>query len=270
GLGCVTLDDVAEPPLPADDWVRVGTTLSGVCGSDLAAVTAHDSFTLEPFGAYPFTFGHENVGRVIEAGPAASEWKPGDAVIVNPMLACAQRGIEPPCAACSRGEYGLCRNTTGGAVGTGPMIGYNPAVGGGWARSFLAHRSQLHRADGLADEVAVLADPLVSALRPVLLHPPADDDVVLVLGAGTIGALTVLALRRIGWEGPIAVLGRYDFQLALAERAGATHLLRSRDEAYRWAAQLPGATSYKPTLAPRFVEGGPSLVYDTVGTASSV
>lgn len=269
-LGCVTLDDVAEAALPGEDWVRVETALSGVCGSDLAAVTAHDSFTLEPFGAYPFTFGHENVGRVVETGSGVADWTVGDGVIVNPMLACVQRGTVPGCAACERGEYGLCRNTTGGALGTGPMIGYNPAVGGGWSRSFVAHRSQLFRADGMADEIAVLADPLASALRPVLMHPPAEDDTVLVIGAGTIGALTVRSLRAIGWSGPIAVLGRYDFQLELAERAGAELLFRSRDEVYRWAAGLPGARAYRPTLAPRFVEGGPSLVYDTVGTASSV
>ena len=174
GLGCVTLDDVAPPVLPGEDWVRVETALSGVCGSDLSAVTAHDSFTLEPFGAYPFTFGHENVGRVVEAGSAAGgDWPTGTRVIVNPMLACTQRGIDPACAACARGEYGLCRNTTGGDLGTGPMIGYCPTVGGGWSRTFVAHRTQLHAADGLDDEVAVLADPLASALRPVLLHPPA-------------------------------------------------------------------------------------------------
>jgi L-iditol 2-dehydrogenase len=271
GLGCVTLDDIAPPALPGEDWVRVETALSGVCGSDLSAVTAHDSFTLEPFGAFPFTFGHENVGRVVEAGSAAGRaWAVGARVIVNPMLACAQRGIEPACAACARGEYGLCRNTTGGALGTGPMIGYCPTVGGGWSRTFVAHRTQLHAAGDLEDGVAVLADPLASALRPVLLQPPLADDVVLVIGAGTIGALTIRALRRTGWTGTIAVLGRYDFQLALAERAGADVRLRSRDEAFRWAAGLPDARAYKPTLAPRFVEGGPSLVYDTVGSASSL
>jgi threonine dehydrogenase-like Zn-dependent dehydrogenase len=267
-LGCVAFDEVPEPPLPGPDWVRIETSLSGICGSDLAAVTAHDSFTLEPFGAFPFTFGHENVGRIVEAGADVEGWEMGERVIVNAMLACAQRGLEP-CAACARGEYGLCRNTTGGALGTGPMIGYHPAVGGGWARSFLAHRSQLHRAGALTDEVAVLTDPLASALRPVLLHPPAEDDTILVIGAGTIGLLTIRALRLTGWQGPIAVLGRYDFQLEGAERAGATLLLKSRDELYRWAASLPGASSYKPTLAPRFVEGGPSLVYDTVGTEGS-
>jgi L-iditol 2-dehydrogenase len=268
-LGCMSVDDVEPPPLPGPDWVRVETTISGICGSDLAALTAHDSFTLEPFGAYPFTFGHENVGRVAEAGTESGEWSVGDRVVVNPMLACAQRGIEP-CPACQRGEYGLCRRTRDGSIGTGPMIGYCPAVGGGWSPSFVAHRTQLHAQGDLDDDVAVLADPLASALRPVLLHPPAEGDVVLVIGAGTIGALTVRALRAIGWTGPLACLGRYDFQLELAEAAGADHVFRQPDEMYRWAAALPHAYAYKPTLAPRFVEGGPSLVYDTVGSESSV
>ncbi len=265
-LGCVTFDEVDPPALPGPDWVRIETTLSGICGSDLAAVTAHDSFTLEPFGAYPFTFGHENIGRVAEAGSAAGEWRAGDAVIVNPMLACAQRGLDPVCPACGRGEYGLCRRTTDGAIGTGPMIGYCPAVGGGWSASFVAHRSQLHRTGELPEEAAVLADPFVSALRPVLLHPPAEDDVVLVIGAGSIGALTVKALRLTGFTGPVAVLARHPAQRALAERAGAGPIFSTREEVYAWAAALPDARAYRPTLAPRFVEGGPSLVYDTVGT----
>ena len=268
--GCVTLDDIAPPPLPGPDWVRVNTSLSGICGSDLSAVTAHDSFTLEPFGAFPFTFGHENVGVIAETGSAAGTWKAGDRVVVNPMLACRQRGLQPECAPCARGEYGLCRRTTDGAIGTGPMIGYCPTVGGGWAQSFVAHMSQLHDMGGLSDEIAVLTDPFASSLRPVLLHPPAEDDVVLVMGAGSIGALTIKALRLVGFRGEINVLGRYRFQQELAERAGANRVFRSRDEVYKWAGSLPGAKAYKPSLAPKFVEGGPSLIYDTVGSESSI
>jgi L-iditol 2-dehydrogenase len=256
--------------LPGPDWVRVETSLSGVCGSDLAAVTAHDSFTLEPFGAFPFTFGHENVGRITQGEARGDGWKTGDRVIVSPMLACTQRGIAPACAACARGEYGLCRNTGEGVPGRGPMIGYSPLTGGGWAHTFVAHRSQLFRPGELADEVAVLTDPLASALRPVLLQPPSEGDVVLVIGAGTIGLLTVASLRAIGWDGPVAVLARHSVQIERAERAGATVLLRRRDEAYEWAAGLPGARVYRPTLAPRFVEGGPSLVYDTVGSGATI
>jgi threonine dehydrogenase-like Zn-dependent dehydrogenase len=268
-LGCVSLDDVEPPALPGPEWVRVETTLSGICGSDLAALTAHDSFTLEPFGAFPFTFGHENVGRIAETGTAVRDWSAGDRVIVNPMLGCLQRQLSPQCAACTRGDYGLCRRTTEGVTGGGPMIGYCPGTGGGWSRWFVAHSSQLFPARGLAEEVAVLADPLASALRPVLLQPPAEGDSVLVIGAGTIGALTVAALRRIGWTGPITVLARYGFQAEMGTRAGADRALRV-PELYDWAAAQPGAVAYKPTMAPRFVEGGPSLIYDTVGTARTV
>ena len=268
-LGCVSLDRVEAPPLPGPGWVRVATTLSGICGSDLAAVTAHDSFTLEPFGAFPFTFGHENVGRIVEVGTEAGAWSVGDRVIVNPMLACEQRGLEP-CPACARGEYGLCRRTKDGALGTGPMIGYCPTVGGGWSGSFVAHISQLQAPGALTDEVAVLTDPFASALRPVLLHPPEPGQPVLVIGVGTIGALTIRALRQIGHDGPIAVVARHGFQAELAKRAGADIVLSGKDALYAWAAGLPHAVAHKPTLAPRFVEGGPAVIYDTVGTQSSL
>lgn len=270
-LGCVRLDEVTPPTLPGPEWVRVATSLSGVCGSDLAAVTAHDSFTLEPFAAFPFTFGHENVGVIAELGAAAGDWAVGDRVVVSPMLACLQRGLTPRCAACAGGEYGLCTRTGEGTSGRGPMIGYAPRTGGGWSAEFVAHRSQLHRVgDAMADELAVLTDPLASALRPVLLHPPQDGDTVLVIGAGSIGLLTVAALRATGWTGPIAVVGRHAAQAERAERAGASVVLRSRDATYAWAAALPGAQALKPSLAPRFVEGGPSLVYDTVGSAGTL
>jgi L-iditol 2-dehydrogenase len=269
-LGCVSFDEIEPPRLPGPDWVRIETTLCGICGSDLAAVTAHDSFTLEPFGAFPFTFGHENVGRIVETGADTAPWRSGDRVVVNPMLACAQRGLDPACPACARGEYGLCRRTRDGAVGNGPMIGYCPRVGCGWSAEFVAHRTQLHRAESLPDDVAVLTDPLASALRPVLLHPPSAGDVVLVIGAGTIGILTVRALRATGWTGPLACLARYAFQQELARRAGAEPIFGTADEVYGWAGSLPEARAYRPSLAPRFVEGGPSLVYDTVGSPPTI
>lgn len=268
-LGCTRLDEVDPPALPGPEWVRVRTTMSGICGSDLSAVTAHDSFTLEPFASFPFTFGHENVGELAELGAAVDGWSEGERVVVNPMLACAQRGLDP-CAACLRGETGLCRRTVEGALGVGPMAGYNPTVGGGWAASFVAHRSQLHRAGDLPDRVAVLTDPFASALRPVLLHAPAGGDVVLVIGAGTIGLLTIRALRLVGFEGTLAATARYDVQRRMARTAGADVLLGGGEDALRWAAGLPEARLFEPSMAPNFVEGGPSLVYDTVGSQSTL
>lgn len=270
-LGFVGLDDAEPPKLPGPDWVRVRPDASGICGSDLAAVTAADSLMLEPFQTYPFTFGHENIGRLAELGPGVRGWSPGDRVAVRPMLACRQRAISPECELCARGQYGQCLRTTDGALSPGFMIGYCKDTGGGWSDGFVAHASQLIRLPGdVTDDVAVLIDPFASALRPVLLHPPRAHDRVLVVGAGTIGILTVKALRLAGWEGEITVLGRYGFQNERAEAAGATRVLTSRDELYRWAGTLPQAKAYKPTLAPRFVEGGPTLIYDTVANEGTI
>ncbi|HSH45912.1 MAG TPA: alcohol dehydrogenase catalytic domain-containing protein [Longimicrobiales bacterium] len=265
-FGFVRLDEVEPPALPGPDWVRLDSRLSGICGSDLNVITAHDSFTLEPFGAYPFTFGHEVVATVAETGPAVTRWAPGDRVIVSPMLACRQRG-KPPCGACARGAYGLCRRV---GEGVGSMTGFSTLTGGGWSPSLVAHESQLHPQGNLPDEVAVLTDPFASAAKGVIMEPPGEDDTVLVIGAGTIGLLTVSALRLTGWTGAIAVSARYDFQAERARRAGADTILRTRDDLFRWAESMPEADAYDPTLAPRFVEGGPSLVYDTVGSQGTV
>lgn len=80
----------------------------------------------------------------------------------------------------------------------------------------------------------------------------------------------MLALRRTGWTGPLAVQARYGFQAELATRCGADTVLRSDDDVRDWAAGLPGARLHEPTLAPKFVEGGPALVYDTVGSERTV
>ena len=265
-LGFIALDDVPRRALPADDWVRLEPRLAGICGSDLGVITAHDSFTLEPYGAYPFTFGHEVVATVTEAGPAVTRWTEGDRVILNPMLACGQKG-EPPCPACRRGDVGVCRRATDGR---GSITGFSPLTGGGWGDELVAHESQLHAQGDLPDEVAVLTDAYASAAKGVFLEPPADDDVVLILGAGSIGLLMVRALRRTGWTGTIAVSARYGFQAGKAEELGADLVLRGRDQLYEWAASLPGAATFEPSMAPKFVEGGPSLVYDSVGSAGTI
>jgi L-iditol 2-dehydrogenase len=265
-LGFVRLEEVDPPALPGPDWVRLEPRLSGICGTDLGVITARDSFSLEPYSTFPFTFGHEVIGTVTETGPAVTRWAVGDRVILNPMLACRQKGL-PDCPACERGEPGLCRRLTDG---NGGVAGFSPLTGGGWGDEMVAHQTQLRPQGDLPDEVAVLTDPFASAARGVFLEPPGPGDVVLVIGAGTIGLLKVRALRLSGWDGTIAVAARYAFQGRRAEAAGADLVLDSRDATFDWAASLPGASVHKPTLAARFLEGGPSLIYDTVGSESTL
>src|SRR5260370_21312864 len=90
-LSMLKLGDVAEPELPTREWVRVMPTLSGVCGSDLAAIRGPASLYLDPLTSYPFVPGHEVVGT-LEDGTRGG---------VGPAPGCKGTGGGPPCPRCA-------------------------------------------------------------------------------------------------------------------------------------------------------------------------
>ena len=66
----VRIEDIDELPLPADDWVRVQTTFSGLCGSDVKQILlngARDN-PLTALVSFPHVLGHEVVGRRMDNG----------------------------------------------------------------------------------------------------------------------------------------------------------------------------------------------------------
>jgi len=177
-LAPVRLEDVDELPLPAEDWVRVETTFSGLCGSDVKQILlngARDN-PLTALVSFPHVLGHEVVGRRVDTG---------ERVVLNPWLSCGPRGIDPPCEACRAGRYPWCRNFRSGDLPVSIHLGNCAAAAGAHAERFGAHPSQLFSIpDGVSDEAAVLADPVSVSLRSILLAPP-DGRHVLVYGSGT-------------------------------------------------------------------------------------
>ena len=160
------IEDVAEPPLPAADWVRVRTTFSGLCGSDIKQILLNGSRDnpLTALVSFPHVLGHEVVGRRLDSG---------ERVVLNPWLSCGPRGIDPPCVACRDGRYPWCRNFRSGDLPASIHLGNCAAAGGAHAERFAAHVSQLFASpEGVPDAAAVLADPVSVSLRWVLLAPP--------------------------------------------------------------------------------------------------
>jgi threonine dehydrogenase-like Zn-dependent dehydrogenase len=269
-LGVVRLRNLAELPLPGPRWAQVRPRLSGICGSDLAAVTARGSPFFGPLTSFPFTFGHEVVGTVGAVGAEVRHVRPGDRVVLEPALHCEVRGIHPPCLPCRQGHYGNCTNVTAGPLGAGVQTGYCAATGGGWSGTLVAHELQLHKVpDSIPDETAVLTEPFSCALHAVLRAFPREGT-ALVIGCGTIGLLTVAALRALQSPCRIVAWAKHRHQQELAGRLGADTVVSGGPGEYELLCRLSGAVRYFPELGQPTVLGGFDVVFDCVGSARSL
>ncbi|GAB5602705.1 zinc-binding dehydrogenase [Thermus sp. FJN-A] len=239
---------LAEVPLPErEGFVRVRVRLSGVCGSDLALLYGKSPPSISPFFSFPAVLGHEILGEV-----------EGALVAVNPLLACADRGL-PPCPMCQRGEEGLCQNVAEGALAPG-MLGYNRDLPGGWGAWVLARPERLYPVPpGVPEERAVLAEPLAVVLRGLKKLRPWPGE-VLVLGMGTLGLLAVKLLRALGYGGRLLAVAKYPHQAERARAFGADAVFPSAKEAL-----LARARSYRYLLFEGY-RGGYQAVVEASGS----
>jgi threonine dehydrogenase-like Zn-dependent dehydrogenase len=259
------------PALPGPDWVRIRPLLAGICGSDTALITGRASPILSPFASFPAILGHEVVGVIEEAGSAA-EVKAGERVVVDPIISCFVRGLDP-CPACRDGLPALCRHAADGSLSPGMLIGYCRDLPGAWSEAMLAHASQLHRVpDSVSDETAVLVEPLACSLHAVLAAPPGRGEKVLVVGGGTIGLGVVMALRMVEPKVDVTAVVRHPLQASLAERLGATRVVLDRggDGPQRAAVEVTGARVHRPIVGAEVLTGGFDLVFEAVGSRDSV
>jgi threonine dehydrogenase-like Zn-dependent dehydrogenase len=271
GIGPLELFDVDAPEPPTDDWAHLRPLLSGICGSDLATLDGRSSRYFEDMVSFPFIPGHEVVG-VLEAGGADHAGRvvePGARVVVEPVLGCAPRHIDPPCPHCAGGHTGLCGNVAAGEIAPGLQIGFCADTGGGWSTAGLvAHRSQVHRLpESFTDEDGVVVEPTACAVHAVLSADIGSDALVAVIGAGTLGLLTVAALDRlVRPSAPLTVMAgaKHPCQRQLAESLGADVVVPP--------GQLARSVRHRSrslVLAGRLTDGA-DVVFDCVGSSGSV
>lgn len=266
--------DLPDPPLPGDDWVRVGVTLGGVCGSDLSTIRLTGSPAASVVTSFPCVLGHENVGTIVEVGRGVRDLAAGLRVTVEPTLPCAARGIDPPCANCAAGNYNICLRYTEGHISPGLSIGFCRDTGGSWGETFVAHRSQVFPVpDAVTDERALMVEPLAVALHPFLRVPPLSGQTVLVVGGGVIGQSVVAVLRALGTPVRIVVLAKYPFQERMARQLGADETVRLRrgDGHYEALSELLGAKLHRPIFGHRVpIGGGADVTVECVGSGRSI
>ncbi|MBA4534518.1 alcohol dehydrogenase catalytic domain-containing protein [Brevibacillus halotolerans] len=272
-MSCITYDDVKEPSLPNQEWVKVRVKFCGICGSDLNLIFLHDSPATSPFASFPFTIGHEIVGVIEELGREVKNLSVGERVVIDPILSCEARGFHEPCPACHRGDFSLCERMTIGDVSPGLLIGACRDTGGGWSPRLVAHQSQILKVpQDVSDLNAVMTDPFATALHGVMRDQPRDNETVLVIGAGVIGICVVAAIRSLGSKARVIVLVKHPFQAEMARRYGADEvvLLSSQSDYNQQLADLLGARVLKPIFGSPVIQGGADIVYECVGKDQSI
>ena len=135
---------------------------------------------------------------------------------------------------------------------------------------FVAHRSQLHAVpDAMTDRRAVLVEPLACAVHSVLRGRPEPGGSVLVVGAGTVGLLTLLALREFTEVGRIIVAAKHGRQKELALQFGATEVVEPKG-AVPALRRATHAYRLTPERGSAYLLGGVDVAFDCVGSRSSL
>ncbi|HSS09411.1 MAG TPA: zinc-binding dehydrogenase [Acidimicrobiales bacterium] len=265
GLAPVRLEDVAEPSPPAPGWIVCETILSGVCGSDAKQIFLNGRLDnpLTAILSFPHVLGHEAIARRSDTGQR---------VVLNPWLSCTPRGVDPVCTACAEGRYPWCRSFNAGVLPPALHIGNCAGAPGVHAERFCAHESQLFDVpDGMSDDAAVLADPASVALRSILLHPPDPGLPALVYGSGTLAMATIALLRHLYGDVEVWVACRPGTRAAIASRMGAHAILPTDpDDLVNAVAQRQGNQPLIPWSKHGWLQDGPSVIYDTIGSTETV
>jgi threonine dehydrogenase-like Zn-dependent dehydrogenase len=255
-----------EPPRGREGWARVKPVMAGICGSDLSTIAGKSSFYFSPLVSTPFVPGHEIVGDLLED---CEDLAAGTRVVLGSVLSCAARG-EPLCGNCEAGNTNICDRVTVGDLKAGLQTGYCNQTGGGWSRLLVAHRSQLHPIPGdMSNEVAVLVEPFACAIHAVRRANVQPGDSVLVAGAGTVGILSLIALRLFAQPGHVTVAAKHTKQRAAAKLAGADEVVRP-EHAAKAVRRRTSAVKLTPERGQEFLLGGVDVALECTGSKSAL
>jgi len=225
-------------PVPGDHEVLLRSVAVGICGSDVHGFTG-ESGRRQP----GMVMGHEAVGEVVALGAKATRFRKGDRVAVYNIHACGQ------CRHCAVGQEQRCPDKR--------VLGVNAGPWGAMAEYFAFPEAGLFPIDaGIDPAIGLLAEPVAVGVHAVSLMLPRADDVVAIVGAGTIGIGLAVSLRAQGVKRVFA-LDRIPDKLALIAEFGVTPIDVDREDA---TAVIRSATGGR----------GADGVFEAVGVAATV
>ncbi|XP_057950512.1 L-idonate 5-dehydrogenase-like [Malania oleifera] len=181
GIKTLRIQPYNLPPLGPHD-VKVQLKAVGICGSDV-----HHFKTMRCANFIvkkPMVIGHECAGIIEEVGSEVKSLVAGDRVALEPGISCQK------CDLCKEGRYNLCLEMK--------FFG-SPPTNGSLANKVVHPASLCFKLpDNVSLEEGAMCEPLsvgVHACRRANIGPQTN---VLIVGAGPIGLVTMLAARAFG------------------------------------------------------------------------
>jgi len=210
GVKDLRIEDVELPKVEAGE-VLVKVRAATTCGTDLKIFQRG---YVEKVIKLPTIFGHEWAGDVVEVNKGLDWPEKGMRVRAGNSAPCLH------CTMCQRGEYNLCENMIWlwGAYAEYIKIP---------ARMVFVNMQEIP--SGVAYEEAAITEPLACVLHGVEEARVKLGDVVVIIGAGPIGLLHLLTVRKMG-ANRVLMIDLVDERLNFAEKLGADEIINGKTE----------------------------------------
>lgn len=195
-------------PVPGDYEVLVKMKAVGICGSD-----HHLFHGANPNSTYPRIPGHENAGIIAQVGPKVTKVKVGDRVVVDLIITCGT------CYQCKIGRENVCENVKVRGSSTD----------GGLREYLTAPEDDVYIfPDTISFEDAAMIEPFAIGAHCTARGRLVPDDIVFILGTGTIGSTILQTCKSMGCT--VICCDIHDDTLERARKYKADLTINSRHE----------------------------------------
>uniref|UniRef100_A0A8D8U444 Sorbitol dehydrogenase n=2 Tax=Cacopsylla melanoneura TaxID=428564 RepID=A0A8D8U444_9HEMI len=229
-------------PVPKEGEVLLEMGCVGICGSD---VHYYEHGRIADYiVTKPMTIGHEASGTVVKLGPGVKHLKPGDRVAIEPGVPCRC------CSFCKEGRYNLCYDV---------IFCATPPHDGNLSR-FYTHAADFcyKLPDHLSLQEGALLEPLAVGVHACKRSGVGLGTSVLVLSAGPIGLVTILAAKAYGAR--VICVTRSLVRLNMAKECGADAIIQVKDYDKEGSALIPKIHAA--------LGGAPEVTIDCTGLAT--
>jgi L-iditol 2-dehydrogenase len=178
------VEEVAEPDIGDDDML-MRIRAASICGTDLR-IFRHGHFKI-PEGQRR-VLGHEIAGEIAQVGRLVAGYQPGMRVTATPNIGCGR------CEFCRDGYNNMCPD----------YEAFGISIDGGFQEYMRVPAMAIRGGnifpipDQVGFQEAALTEPLSCCYNGLRSVRTSHDDVVLVIGAGPIGAMHVMLSRIAG------------------------------------------------------------------------